>query len=79
MKHLGLSRIFGPCCKNVINILATPLGSQAAKTREIMYPKTQNQQKDYVSHTNLSFQEKPYDALSCKRSIMKLSLKKFYP
>ena len=79
MKHLGLFRIFGPCCKNVLNILATPLGSQATKTREIMYPKTRNQQKDGVSHTNFSFLEKPYDALSCERSIVKLSLKKFYP
>ena len=44
-----------------------------------MYPKMQNQQKDDVSHTNLSFQEKPYDTLSRKKSMVKLSWNKFYP
>ena len=34
--------------------------------------------RDGVSHTNLSFQRKLYDALLCKKSIVKLSLKKFY-
>ena len=55
MGDLVRFRIFGPCRKNVPDILATPLGSQAAETKEVMYPKMQNQQKDDVSHTNLSF------------------------
>ena len=55
MGDLGHFRIFGPCRKNIPDILATPLGSQAAKTREVMYLKMQNQQKDDVSHTNLLF------------------------
>ena len=52
---LGRFRIFGPCRKNVPNILVTPLGSQSAETREVMCSKMQNQQKDDVSYTNLSF------------------------
>ena len=55
MGDLGHFRIFGPCRKNIPDILATPLGSQAAETREAMYPKMQNQQKYDVPHTNLSF------------------------
>jgi len=41
--------------QNIPNILETPLGSQVAETKEVMYPKMQNQKKDGVSHTNLSF------------------------
>ena len=52
MEELGCSCIFSPCRKNVSDILTTPLGSQAVETREVMYPKMQNQQKDDVSHTN---------------------------
>ena len=52
---LGRFHIFSPCRKNVPDILATQLGSQVVETREVMYPKMQNQQKDDVSHTNLSF------------------------
>ena len=55
MGDLGRSRIFDPCRKNVPDILVTPLGSQVAETREVMYLKMRNQQKDDVSHTNLSF------------------------
>ena len=55
MGDLGHFRIFGPYRKNIPDILATPLGSQATETKEVMYPKMRNQQKDNVSHTNLSF------------------------
>ena len=41
---LGRFRTFGPCHKNVPDILATSLGNQAAETREVMYSKIQNQQ-----------------------------------
>ena len=70
---------FWPSSQNVPNILATPLGSQATNTREMVPLKVWNQQRDGVSHTNLSFQGKPYIALPRKKSIVKLSLKMFYP
>ena len=53
--RFGLFSHFSPLSQNVPDILATLLGSQVAEIREVMYPKMQNQQKDDVSHTNLSF------------------------
>ena len=53
--RFGLFSHFPPLSQNVPDILATLLGSQVAEIREVMYPKMQNQQKDDVSHTNLSF------------------------